>query len=158
MSRAARRRDGRQGSGRSQGTFNKAPIFIMGGSVLAALLVVALVAGPRGNGADPTGHHPTPRIDVHTMHTMPAARYASLPGVPEVYEMAAQIPEILDGIYCYCLCHDTFGHYSLLDCFMSDHAAECDVCLKEAIMAYQMNQQGQSLSQIRQSVDQQYRT
>jgi hypothetical protein len=157
MSRAARRREGRQESGRGRGTFNKAPIFIMGGSVLAALLVVALVAGPRGGG-DEMGHHPTPRVDVHTMHTMPAARYASMPGVSEVYEMAAQIPEILDGIYCYCYCHSTFGHYSLLDCFMSDHGAGCDVCLQEAITAYQMNQQGNSLNQIRQAVDQQYRT
>lgn len=103
-------------------------------------------------------HHPMPRIDAHTMHVMPAARYASNPGIADVYEMAAEIPAVLDGVYCYCFCHNTFGHYSLLDCFMDDHAADCDICLREAIMAYQMNQQGSSLDQIRQSVDQQYRT
>lgn len=155
MSRAARRRDERRGSGRSRGKFNKAPIWIMSGSVLAGLLVVALIAGPRGGSS---GHHPTPRVDVHTMHTMPAARYASYPGVGEVYEMAAAIPEVLDGIFCYCYCHDNFGHYSLLDCFMDDHGAGCDVCLQEAMMAYQMTQQGSSLDQIRQSVDQQFQT
>jgi hypothetical protein len=156
MSRATRRREERRGSSRKRGTFNKAPIWIMSGSVLAGLLVVALVAGPRGGSG--TSHHPTPRVDVHTMHTMPAARYASMPGVSDVYEMAAAIPEVLDGVYCYCYCHDTFGHYSLLDCFMDDHAAGCDVCLQEAITAYQMTQQGGTLDEIRQTVDQRYRT
>lgn len=156
MSRAARRRERRQGSGRSRGSFNKAPIFIMGGSVLAALLVVALVAGPRGGSGQ--GHHPTPRADAAQLEMVPAARYASTPGIAEVYQMAAEIPDVLDGIFCYCYCHDNFAHYSLLDCFRSDHGAGCDVCLQEAMLAYRMNQQGNSLNQIRQAVDQQFST
>ena len=155
MSRASRRRDERRGSGRSQATFNKAPIFIMGGSVLAALLVVALVAGPRGGGSG-QGHHPTPRADAAQLDMVPAARYAATPGIADVYRMAAEIPEVLDGIFCFCYCHDNFAHYSLLDCFRSDHGAGCDVCLQEAILAYQMTQGGSSLSQIRQAVDQQF--
>jgi hypothetical protein len=92
------------------------------------------------------------------MHVMPAARYASSPGVAEVYEMAAAVPEMLDGVYCFCLCHSTFGHYSLLDCFMSDHGAGCDICLQEAVLTYEMSQQGNSLDDIREEVDRRYRT
>jgi hypothetical protein len=155
MSRAARRRAGRRGGSRSGGGFNKAPIWIMSGSVVAGLLVVALVAGPRG---DSLSHHPMPRIDAHTMGVMPAARYASSPGVADVYEMAAEIPGVLDGMFCYCQCLTNFGHYSLLDCFLGDHAAACDICLREAILAYEMTNQGQSLDAIRQEVDRRYRT
>lgn len=155
MSRAARRRAGRRGGSRGARGFDKTPIWIMSGSIVAALLVVALVAGPRG---DSTSHHPMPRIDAHTMGVMPAARYAGSPGVADVYEMAAEIPAVLDGIFCYCQCLTNFGHYSLLECFINDHAAACDICMREAILAYQMTSQGQSLDQIRQAVDQQYRT
>ncbi|MDH3205855.1 MAG: PCYCGC domain-containing protein [Gemmatimonadota bacterium] len=152
MSRAARRRGGREGPG--QGGVNKTPIWIMSGSVVAALVVVALVAGPRSA----LSHHPAPRIDAHEMHVMPAARYANSPGVGEVYEMAAEMPEMMDGVYCYCLCRNTFGHYSLLDCFLTDHGAGCDICMQEAILTYQMTKQGDSLDDIRQEVDRRYRT
>ena len=156
MSRAARRRDGRGGEpGRGRSPANKAPIWIMSGSVVAALVVVALVAGPRG---DALGHHPMPRIDAHAMHVMPAARYASSPGVAEVYEMAAEMPEMLDGVYCYCFCHDNLDHYSLLHCFMEDHGAGCNICLDEAVLTYEMTKQGSSLDDIRREVDRRYRT
>ena len=155
MSRAARRRAGRSGSSRgARGSFNKAPIWIMSGSVVAAVVVVALVAGPR----NALGHHPTPRIDAHAMHVMPGARYASSPGVGEVYEMAAEMPEMLDGVFCYCFCHNTFGHYSLLTCFMEDHGAACNICLEEAILTYEMTNRGESLDAIREEVDRRYRT
>jgi hypothetical protein len=130
----------------------------MSGSVVAALLVVALVAGPRGGGGGGMSHHPMPRIDAAAKPLMPAARYASMPGVAEVYEWAAEIPGVLDGMYCYCECLTNFNHYSLLDCFMDDHAAGCDVCLREAILAYQMTGQGQGLDEIRQEIDRRYRT
>jgi len=158
MSRASRRRAGR-GSRHGKSSFNKTPIWIMSGSVVAALIVVALVAGPRsGGGHGGMDHHPMPRIDAAAQPLMPAARYASMPGVAEVYEYAAEIPGVLDGIFCYCDCLRNFNHYSLLECYMDDHGAGCDVCLREAIIAYQMTEQGQSLDEIRAEIDRRYRT
>ena len=153
MSRASRRREERVGGapGAAPGR-NRAPFYIMGGSVLAALLILAIVARP----GEQASHHPTPRIDAQASQVMPAARYASSPAVADTYRKAAEIVSVLDGLYCYCLCHDTFGHYSLLDCFESDHAASCDVCLREAEIAYEMNRQGRSLDQIRQTIDGMY--
>jgi hypothetical protein len=126
----------------------------MSGSVLAALFVLGVVT----HGGEQASHHPMPRIDAHASHVMPAARYAQSPQVAEVYAMAAEIPAVLDGIYCYCFCNQTFGHYSLLDCFREDHGAGCDVCLNEAVIAYEMTKQGSSLEEIRQAVDERYRT
>jgi hypothetical protein len=149
MSRAARRREERSGGKGTPGR-SRTPLWIMSGSVLAALLIVGVV-GQTGRQQD--DHHPMPRMDAHEAHVMPAARYAE-----QGYAMAAEIPAVLDGIYCYCLCHDTFGHYSLLDCFMGDHGANCDVCINEAEIAYQMTQRGESLDQIRVAIDGRYRT
>jgi len=152
MSRASRRREARATRGRSGRS--RAPLWIMSGSVLAALLVLA-VLGRRGEG---TTHHPAPRADADAAQVVPAARYASSPRVEQAYAVAAEIPAVLDGMFCYCYCHDNFGHYSLLDCFLSDHAATCGVCMDEALTAYEMTRQGGSLDQIRAAVDQRYRT
>jgi hypothetical protein len=154
MSRASRRRDERsEGPIGEIARKNRAPLLIMGGSVLAALLVLTVVSQRGGEAAS---HHPTPRVDVHASHVMPAARYASTPRVEDTYTKAAEIVSVLDGLYCYCLCRETFTHYSLLDCFKNDHAASCDVCLEEAEIAYDMTQQGRSLDDIRQSIDMRY--
>jgi hypothetical protein len=153
MSRASRRREQRTAGDAGGATGrNRAPFYIMGGSVLAALLILAIVAQQ----GEQASHHPTPRIDAQASQVMPAARYASAPAVADTYRKAAEIVSVLDGLYCYCLCHDTFGHYSLLDCFESDHAASCDVCLREAEIAYEMNRQGRSLDEIRQTIDGMY--
>lgn len=155
MSRAARRREERTGGPvRRPGGGKRAPFFIMGGSLVAALLVLAIVT-QRGQVEE--SHHPTPRVAAHASHVMPAARYASNPEVAETYGMAAEIVAVLDGLYCYCLCRETFTHYSLLDCFKNDHAAGCDVCLDEAILAYEMTEQGRSLDDVRQEIDARYR-
>jgi hypothetical protein len=41
---------------------------------------------------------------------------------------------------------------------MSDHGAGCDICLQEAVLTYEMSQQGNSLDDIREEVDRRYRT
>lgn len=153
MSRAARRRAER-GRG-TKGRRSRAPVWIMAGSVVAALVVLALLS-PRGE--DPEGHHPTPRVDAHAAHVMPAARYAGMPRAEATYAIAAEIPAVLDGVFCYCYCHQTFGHYSLLDCFRDDHGANCDVCMNEAVTAYEMTQRGETLGAVREAVDRRYRT
>ena len=39
------------------------------------------------------------------------------------YQIAREIPEILDQLYCYCECDKLLGHHSLLSCFVDSHAA-----------------------------------
>src|SRR3990172_1095862 len=44
--------------------------------------------------------------------------------VKEAYKVAKEIPWVLDSIYCYCMCREspTFGHKSLLSCYVDSHA------------------------------------
>jgi len=99
------------------------------------------------------GPHPDPRPGVTAEFVVGADRYASAPFISSTYTMAAAIPNVLDGLFCYCGCAANFGHRSLLTCFESDHGAGCDVCLQEAAMAYRMTQDGASLDQIRAQID-----
>lgn len=39
------------------------------------------------------------------------------------YQRAAEIPQVLDQLYCYCRCKENFGHKSLLTCFATRHGA-----------------------------------
>ena len=65
-----------------------------------------------------------------------------------VYEMAAKIPGVLNQLPCYCYC-ERMGHKSLHTCFEGEHAAHCDVCMKEAVYAYQQTRLKKTPAQIR---------
>lgn len=47
----------------------------------------------------------------------------SNPKIRESYQVAKDIPWVLDSIYCYCFCEENFGHKSLLSCYVDNHAA-----------------------------------
>lgn len=72
------------------------------------------------------------------------------------YEIAKEIPDILDSLYCYCDCKKHFGHKSLLTCYVDDHAAFCDVCQDEAIRAYELFKQGKDILTIRKTIDREF--
>lgn len=38
------------------------------------------------------------------------------------YQVAQEIPDILDQLYCYCECDKHMGHVTLLSCFVDSHA------------------------------------
>jgi hypothetical protein len=47
------------------------------------------------------------------------------PRVRKAYQIAKDIPWVLDSIYCYCLCKESpaFRHKSLLSCYVDNHAS-----------------------------------
>ena len=69
-----------------------------------------------------------------------------------VYTLAAKIKPVLYQQPCYCYCDRHAGHKSLLDCYISAHGSECDICQKEAIFAYQQTQKGKTPAQIRAAI------
>ena len=78
-------------------------------------------------------------------------RFVSRPQVAQAYRVAGQIPAVLAQQPCYCYC-DSLGHSGLLDCFVTEHGAACDVCVKEAILADQMTKEGAAPADIRQAI------
>ncbi|MBI3399076.1 MAG: hypothetical protein HY026_07585 [Deltaproteobacteria bacterium] len=72
------------------------------------------------------------------------------------YEIAREIPDVLDSLHCYCECKKHFGHKSLLTCYVDDHAAFCDVCQDEALRAYELFKQGKNILTIRKTIDREF--
>jgi hypothetical protein len=60
-----------------------------------------------------------------TMSTLPTPLPADLfkGRVRDAYKAAAEIPDVLAGLACYCGCNKSHGHRHLLDCFVDDHGA-----------------------------------
>jgi hypothetical protein len=69
-----------------------------------------------------------------------------------VYALAAKVKPVLYQQPCYCYCDRSVGHKSLLDCFASEHGSQCDICQKEAVLAYQLTQKGKTPAQIRAAI------
>ena len=97
----------------------------------------------------------------------------NLPGYPlgrstevitAAYRFAAEHPEILTYIPCFCGC-ERMGHHGNEDCFVKaraangdvreweDHGMECNVCLDVAQQAMQMYASGASVRDIRAAVE-----
>jgi hypothetical protein len=72
------------------------------------------------------------------------------------YLAAQSCPEIIANLFCYCGCDMTDKHNSLLDCFTTEHGADCPICTDEAILASRLKQAGQSVAEIQQAVDKKF--
>lgn len=68
------------------------------------------------------------------------------------YVLAAQIPQTVAQIHCYCNCNME----SLLICYTNDHAASCDECQEEVFMASDLLKKGYTLDQIRQKIHEKF--
>jgi len=75
------------------------------------------------------------------------------------YMAAREIPAVLNQLYCWCHCREStiFHHRSLLECFESDHASQCSICMGEATLAYDRVKRGVSdVRQIQDAIDGQF--
>jgi hypothetical protein len=100
--------------------------------------------------------HPDPRPEITAEQVLPPAALPRTPGAVESYAAARAVPQVLDGLYCYCDCARHSGHRSLLTCFESEHGGFCDVCMGEAVLAQQLTARGESLDAIRRAIDGQF--
>jgi hypothetical protein len=127
-----------------------------------ALLALALVARP----AHAMSHvrrrivggpvpHPTPRQGITAARVM-AVKQLENKHAAAVFDMVREIPEVIDGIHCYCGCASQKGFYSLLSCFEDGMAQHCEICQGEAKLAHRLHADGWSLNGIRSSIDASY--
>jgi hypothetical protein len=75
------------------------------------------------------------------------------PVAQNAYNVAARIKKILYQEPCYCHCDRSQGHGSLLDCFVSKHAAACGICEREDFYAYEQSRKGKTGAQIREGIE-----
>ncbi|MBI5193340.1 MAG: hypothetical protein HZA08_07875 [Nitrospirae bacterium] len=76
--------------------------------------------------------------------------------ISDAYKAAAEIPDVLDHMYCYCYCAEDHGHHSLRTCFTDGHGSGCDICINEALLARKMHKEGYRIKQIRDQIDKEF--
>ncbi len=76
--------------------------------------------------------------------------------VAEAYRIAAEIPKVLDSLFCYCYCKKNHNHKTLLTCYTNRHGSKCDICLNEVFYAYELYNQGKTLDEIVVAVDKKF--
>ena len=125
--------------------------WVVAGAGLIALAGVVFLTRPAGGST-----HPTPRPGITAAQVLGDQAIPQTPGAQEAYAAARSAAATLDGVYCHCNCSKHSGHRSLLTCFESTHAAYCDICMGEAMLASGMAKQGKSLTEIRAAIDRQF--
>ena len=76
--------------------------------------------------------------------------------VSQAYKIAAEIPKVIDSLFCYCYCKKNHQHKTLLTCYTSRHGSKCDICLGEVFYAYELYNQGKTLDEIVIAVDKKF--
>jgi hypothetical protein len=141
----------------------KAPLL----AIVIVVLTVATAAQPR---TPKTEVAPHPQANLPPLK-MPTYDARLLPRPPEViratYKYAAEHPEVLSYMPCFCGC-DRMGHHSNEDCFVksrekngdvtefNEHGIACAMCLAVAERAKQMSEQGAALVDIRADIERRY--
>ena len=72
------------------------------------------------------------------------------------YQVAKEIPEVLEQLPCFCGCMSSFGHKNHLFCFKDQHGSGCDMCQNIALDAKKMRDQGLSIAQIQDTIKTKY--
>jgi hypothetical protein len=162
--------------------------WIIGAVVVAALGVGALVmtggdSGGAATAASSQEPQPTPMAiaRAEAAAKLGPRKHASLPPIPfqgyapprspevitAAYRFAADHPEILSYVPCFCGCERS-GHGANTDCFVrqrdqngdvvawDEHGVECAVCIDVANKSRQMFESGASVRDIRAAIDKEY--
>ena len=139
------------------------------GSVALGVLIVAAYVLPANTLTGVHAQWSDPQSDIPAYHANPPAPGQALPpflsgqqltGVyfrkqwqVAVYKEAAQIPNVLYQLPCYCRCDRELGHTSLHSCFEGTHGAICETCAAEEAYAYRMTKRGWSPQRIRAGIE-----
>ena len=119
-------------------------------SFVFSLTAAVHVLRPRQQGGHPD---PRPGIDGRNVLTAEGLRgYGD--DIIELFNHVREMPQIADGLRCYCRCTGQPGLRSLLSCYEGGGmAADCEICQAEGRLVYNRFKEGQTLEQIRRAVE-----
>ena len=74
--------------------------------------------------------------------------------VRDAYRIAREIPDVLAKIPCHCGCMKSeLGHGASLDCFKTNHAETCAICVLTAQHAYRLAKAGKTVPEIQRYIN-----
>ncbi len=125
------------------------------GALLGTVLLPARLDARRRHSTS----HPEPREGITGEGVVPTEQLRA-EGIPDetiaLYDGIREIPEIADGLACYCGCA-LMGNRSLLTCYHDTGMARgCLICQGSGRIAIRRHAEGQTLDQIRRAIDARY--
>ena len=145
---------------------------------ISSVLLAVVVAGLWNVSASATAAQQaslTAKFGPHKQANLPPLPFGprdALPRPPQVvaqvFQFAAEHPEVLSYVPCFCGC-DHMGHKGNDDCFVKQravngdvvtwepHGTECQVCIDVGQQSMQMYSSGASVTQIRQAIEAKYK-
>ena len=72
------------------------------------------------------------------------------------YQVAKDIPEVLEQLPCFCGCMTSFGHKNNLFCFKDQHGSGCTICQDIALDARKMHDEHMPIAQIQENIKAKY--
>ena len=129
--------------------------------LLQAVLALPIVRARALHAASTRGasgaSHPRPRPGITGDKVLTPEQLAKSAHLVPLFDGIRAIPQVADGIRCYCGCAELPGFYSLLSCYEGDGMAKiCPICQGEGRLAVRLQKEGKSLDEIRAAVDAQF--
>jgi hypothetical protein len=95
-------------------------------AVALGVVILGVAYGWRAEAPRESGSAPPPAptravVRRETRPTLDSARFVGK--AAQAHQVAREIPDVLDQLYCYCECDKHVGHKSLLSCYTDGHAA-----------------------------------
>ena len=101
--------------------------------------------------------HPTPRVGITGAKVLTKEQLASTPQLIPLFDAVREIPQIVDGIHCYCGCAEAPAFYSLLSCYEGGAMAlKCPMCQETGRIVTRLHKEGKTLDEIRRAVDEEF--
>jgi hypothetical protein len=148
MKKKTQARKARKGQKRSTRVW---PAFLLLGFLSAMTIAIMHSLTPGGN-LNAQGLRVSGEGRSDASHVTPPELFEH-PRVKQAYAISQQIPETMNHLYCWCGCIER-GMRSALECFESNHGANCDICIRTAEIAWDMTQRGVTdLGAIQKAVD-----
>lgn len=127
--------------------------------VIAGLALVFLTSG-NGNSDHSAGGDSVMHV---SSQSLPDYVMAADMNTQTAYRFAADRPDVMRWMVCYCGCGEHSGHKSAFNCFVKEgggqwdeHGADCEMCVNIALDAKAMTAEGRSLKDIRAYIDGKY--
>ena len=140
-------------SGKNTSNKTKKRIFTLAMAVFVCVVVAGVYVGTKPS----VKVQPVAPATGLLIETRPILTNAVFTGkVAEAYRIAAEIPKVLDSLFCYCYCKKNHNHKTLLTCYTNKHGSKCDICLNEVFYAYDLYNQGKTLDEIVIAVDKKF--
>jgi len=144
---------GKKKSGKKSNNTNKRRISTIAMAIFVFIVVAAVYVATKPS-IKVTPVAPATGVLIETRPVLTDAIFTGR--VAKAYRIAAEIPKVLDSLFCYCYCKKNHNHKTLLTCYTNKHGSKCNICLNEVFYAYDLYNQGKTLDEIVVAVDKKF--